>query len=164
MTTPNTAAFAPMPSARVSTASSENSFERIAERTPKWRSCRRSAIQSRRASAPLLGQHLRALALYVADVAETVERRGARGGGIHSLCYVVANALLEVERELVVHLGLRRGLEWPAYVEVRKGVAHGQLAQLGACAEATACVTAAAKRCHPDVCSWNCRFPSAVRR
>ncbi len=49
--TPKTAALAPIPRARVSTARREKSGVRRAERTPKRRSWRRSSSQSRRATA-----------------------------------------------------------------------------------------------------------------
>jgi hypothetical protein len=118
--------------------------------------------------APSLGaavvrEHLRALALHAANIAEALERRGARGGGIHSLRDVVADALLEMELQLVSDLGLGSGLERELGVGMSEWVAHDQLAQVGAVTVPTACVTAAAKRCHPVVCSWNWRFPSAVR-
>ena len=113
--------------------------------------------------AAIVHEHLRALALHAAHIAEALERGGARGGGSHSLGDVIANALLEMELQLVAHLGLRRRLEGELAVGMGEWIPHDQLAQLGAVTVPTACVTAAAKRCHPEVCSWNWRFPSAVR-
>ncbi len=77
------------------------------------------------------GQQLGALLAHAGEVAEAGERGGARRRRVHAARHVVLDALLEVKRQLGLHLHLRLGIERAA--PAGDAVAHRRhLAQLGA--------------------------------
>lgn len=59
----------------------------------------------------ILGQQLRALGVNRAKIAEAFQRCGSGSRGVHPARNVLPDALLDVEADLVLHLGLRRLLE-----------------------------------------------------
>jgi hypothetical protein len=123
----------------------------------------------------LLGlEQRRAGGAHLVHVAEAGEGGGARRGRVHAAGHVLAHALLEVEGELVVHLGAGRGLERADAAAERPvaegGEAHAHPAALGVgtavgpAVVVIALVTAAASRCHPVLCSTSWVRPSGVSR
>ncbi len=145
LTTPKTAAFAPMPSASVTIASSENSGARTAERTPIPQILPQVVEPVATGhGAALLREQLRALVADARHVAEALERRRTCRDGVHAARHVIAHALLEVERELAVDFDLWLGLEGTpaattvAFLQFLTHGRSGHRAQLGARVVSTA--------------------------
>ena len=115
----------------MTTASSEKSGARIAERSAEAEILLQIAEPvAPRLGAPIVLEELRALARTPVTSPKRSSAVARAVSGSMPLGDVVADALLEMELQLVVHLGLRCGLEGELAVWMREGIAHGHLAQL----------------------------------